>query len=39
MRTSSYSDEFERDAVHQIMVRDYPVREVSGRLGVSTHCL
>jgi len=37
MGTSNYSDEFERDAVHQITVRGYPVREVSRRLGVSTH--
>ncbi|WP_094076169.1 IS3 family transposase [Notoacmeibacter marinus] len=39
MGTSNYSDEFKRDAVHQIMVRGYPVREVSRRLGVSTHSL
>lgn len=39
MGTSNYSDEFKRDAVHQITVRGYPVREVSGRLGVSTHLL
>lgn len=39
MGTSSYSDEFKRDAVHQITVRGYPVREVSRRLGVSTHSL
>jgi len=39
MGTSNYSDEFKRDAVHQIMVRGYAVREVSGRLGVSTHSL
>ena len=40
MGTSNYSDEFKRDAVHQIRVRGYPVREVSQRLGVSTHsCL
>ncbi|UWP91538.1 transposase [Aliiroseovarius crassostreae] len=31
--------EFKRDAVHQITVRGYPVREVSRRLGVSTHSL
>ena len=29
MGTSNYSDEFKRDAVHQITVRGYPVREVS----------
>ncbi len=39
MGTSSYSDEFKRDAVHQITVRGYPVREVSRRLGVSKYSL
>ncbi len=39
MGTSNYSDEFKRDAVHQITVRGDPVREVSRRLGVSTHSL
>ena len=39
MGTSNYSDEFERDAVHQITVRGYPVREVSRRLGVSPYSL
>ncbi|MBY6118665.1 transposase [Mameliella alba] len=39
MGTSNYSDEFKRDAVHQITVRRYPVREVSHRLGVSTYSL
>ena len=39
MGTSNYSDEFKRDAVHQITVRGYAVREVSRRLGVSTHSL
>ena len=39
MGTSNYSDEFKRNAVHQITVRGYPVREVSQRLGVSTHSL
>ena len=34
-----FSDEFKRDAVHQITVRGYAVREVSERLGVSTHSL
>ncbi len=27
MGTSNYSDEFKWDAVHQILVRGYPVRE------------
>lgn len=39
MGTSNYSDAFKRDAVHQITVRGYPVREVSRRLGVSTYSL
>jgi transposase-like protein len=39
MGTSNYSDEFERDAVQQITARGYPVREVSQRLGVSSHSL
>jgi hypothetical protein len=29
MGASNYGDEFERDAVHRITVRGYPVREVS----------
>jgi transposase len=39
MGKSNYSEDFKRDAVHQIAVRGYPVREVSPRLGVSTHSL
>ncbi len=39
MGKANYSDDFKRDAVHQITVRGYPVREVSERLGVSTHSL
>ncbi len=39
MGTSNYSDAFKRDAVQQIRVRGYPVREVSRRLGVSSHSL
>ena len=39
MWTSNYSDDFKRDAVQQITVRGYPVREVSRRLGVSSHSL
>ncbi len=39
MGTSDCSDEFKRDAVQQIRVRGYPVREVSQRLGVSSHSL
>lgn len=32
-----FSDDFKRDAVHQIVERGYPVAEVSQRLGVSAH--
>ena len=39
MGTNNYSDEFKRDAVQQIRARGYPVREVSQRLGVSSHTL
>lgn len=39
MGTSKYSDDFKRDAVHQITVRGYPVAEVSRRLGVSKYSL
>ncbi len=39
MGTRDYSDDFKRDAVHQIAVRGYRVREVSTRLGVSAWSL
>jgi len=39
MGKAKFNDDFKRDAVHQITVRGYPVREVSQRLGVSTHSL
>lgn len=39
MGTSNYCDEFKRDAVQQITVRGHAVREVSRRLGVSSHSL
>jgi len=39
MGKPNFSEDFKRDAVHQITVRGYPVREVSERLGVSTHSL
>jgi transposase len=39
MGTSNYSAEYKRDAVHQITVRGYPVRDTSRRLGVSMHSL
>ena len=39
MGTSTFSDDFKRDAVAQITERGYPVSEVSARLGVSKHSL
>jgi transposase len=39
MGARNYSDEFRRDAVQQIRVRGYPVREVLQRLGLSSHSL
>ena len=39
MGNARFSDDFKRDAVHQVTVRGYPVSEVSKRLGVSTHSL
>lgn len=39
MSTAKFSDDFKRDAVHQIVERGYPVAEVSKRLGVSPHSL
>lgn len=35
MGNARFSDDFKRDAVHQVTVRGYPVSEVSKRLGVS----
>lgn len=37
MGKGNFSDDFKRDAVRQITERGYPVKEVSERLGVSTH--
>ena len=34
MGKPDFSEDFKRDAVHQIPVRGYAVREVSERLGV-----
>lgn len=34
MGTSNFSDDFKRDAVHQLVERGYPAAEVSKRLGV-----
>jgi transposase len=39
MGKPNFSEDFKRDAVHQIAVRRYAVREVSERLGVSTYSL
>jgi len=39
MWTSNYSDDFKHDAVHQVIVRGYLVREVSNCLGVNTHSM
>jgi len=39
MGTGNFTDEFKRDAVAQITERGYPAKEVSERLGVSTHSL
>ena len=39
MGKPNFSEDFKRDAVHQVTVRGYAVREVSERLGVSTYSL
>ena len=39
MGSPRYSDEFKAEAVGQIVERGYSVKEVSGRIGVSTHSL
>lgn len=39
MGKGNFSEDFKRDAVHQITERGYPVSEVSQRLGVSPHSL
>ena len=39
MGKTNFSDDFKRDAVHQITERGYPVAEVSQRLGVRPHSL
>lgn len=39
MGKAKFSDDFKRNAVHQIVDRGYPVAEVPRRLGVSTHSL
>ena len=39
MANQIFSAEFKEQAVHQIIERGYSVKEVSERLGVSTHSL
>ena len=39
MGTGTFTDDFKRDAVALITERGYPAKEVSERLGVSTHSL
>ena len=39
MGKPNFSEDFKPDAMHQISVRRYAVREVSQRLGVSTYSL
>ena len=39
MGPGHFTDDFKRDAVAQITERGYPAKEVSERLGVSTHSL
>jgi len=39
MGSPRYSDEFKAEAVGQIVERGYSVKEVSERIGVSTHSL
>ena len=39
MGTGNFTDDFKRDAVAQITEGGYPAKEVSERLGVSTHSL
>jgi transposase len=39
MSNGRYTDEFKTEAVGQILERGYSVKEVSERIGVSTHSL
>jgi transposase len=39
MGTGNFTDDFKRDAVAEITERGYAAKEVSARLGVSTHSL
>lgn len=39
MSTRRFTEEFKVEAVRQVTDGGYPVKEVAGRLGVSTHSL
>ena len=39
MSSKRYADEFKIEAVRQVVDRGFPVAEVAGRLGVSTHSM
>lgn len=39
MGSKRYSGEFKEEAVRQVTERGYSVRDVAGRIGVSTHSL
>ena len=39
MSSKRYTEEFKVEALKQILERGYPVREVSERLGVTSHTL
>jgi len=39
MKGKRYSEEFKTEAIRQVVERGYPVADVAGRIGVSTHSL
>jgi transposase len=39
MSGKRYTDEFKAEAIKQVIERGYTVKEVAGRLGVSSHSL
>ena len=39
MGQARYTDEFKREAVRQVTEKGHPVKEVAGRLGVSSHSM
>lgn len=39
MKGKRYSEEFKSEAIRQVVERGYPVADVAGRIGVSTHSL